>query len=68
MDQLIQTNGAHVYVDYAHNYLSLKTLLEFAKMNIQMVVIVVLGSPGNKAISRRHDFGKVLSETADVAF
>ena len=31
-------------------------------------VIVVLGSPGNKAISRRHDFGKVLSETADVAF
>lgn len=31
-------------------------------------VIVVLGSPGNKAVSRRQDFGKVLSETADVVF
>ncbi|MDY5175068.1 cyanophycin synthetase, partial [Enterococcus faecium] len=69
MDQLIQSNGAHVYVDYAHNYLSLKTLLEFAKNeHPDGRVIVVLGSPGNKAISRRHDFGKVLSETADVAF
>lgn len=69
MDQLIQANGAHVYVDYAHNYLSLKTLLEFAKSeHPDGRVIVVLGSPGNKAISRRHDFGKVLSETADVAF
>ncbi|HFJ6505205.1 TPA: UDP-N-acetylmuramoyl-L-alanyl-D-glutamate--L-lysine ligase [Enterococcus faecium] len=69
MDQLIQSNGAHVYVDYAHNYLSLKTLLEFAKNeHPDGRVIVVLGSPGNKAISRRHDFGKVLSETADIAF
>ncbi len=69
IDQLIQSNGAHVYVDYAHNYLSLKTLLEFAKNeHPDGHVIVVLGSPGNKAISRRHDFGKVLSETADIAF
>lgn len=69
MDQLIQSNGAHVYVDYAHNYLSLKTLLKFAKNeHPDGRVIVVLGSPGNKAISRRHDFGKVLSETADIAF
>lgn len=69
MDQLIQHNGAHVYVDYAHNYLSLKTLLKFAKSeHPKGRVIVVLGSPGNKAISRRHDFGNVLSETADVVF
>ena len=69
MDQLVQKNGAHVYVDYAHNYLSLKTLLEFAKKeHPKGKVIVVLGSPGNKAISRRHDFGKVLSETADIVF
>lgn len=69
MDQLIQKNGSHVYVDYAHNYLSLKTLLEFAKKeHPKGRVIVVLGSPGNKAVSRRQDFGKVLSETADVVF
>lgn len=69
MDQLINKNGTHVYVDYAHNYLSLKTLLEFAKKEHPTGrVIVVLGSPGNKAVSRRHDFGKVLSEAADVVF
>ncbi|OTP06835.1 UDP-N-acetylmuramoylalanyl-D-glutamate-L- lysine ligase [Enterococcus sp. 10A9_DIV0425] len=69
MDQLTHKNGAHVYVDYAHNYLSLKTLLTFAKNeHPNGRVIVVLGSPGNKAISRRQDFGRVLSETADVVF
>ncbi|MFV0560917.1 MAG: UDP-N-acetylmuramoyl-L-alanyl-D-glutamate--L-lysine ligase [Enterococcus sp.] len=69
MDQLVQKNGAHVYVDYAHNYLSLKTLLNFAKQeHPEGRLIVVLGSPGNKAISRRHDFGEVLSEAADVVF
>lgn len=69
MDQLVQKNDAHVYIDYAHNYLSLKTLLEFVKNeHPDGRVIVVLGSPGNKAISRRHDFGKVLSEKADVVF
>ena len=59
MDQLTHKNGAHVYVDYAHNYLSLKTLLAFAKNeHPNGRVIVVLGSPGNKAISRRKDFGE----------
>lgn len=69
MDQLTHKNGSHIYVDYAHNYLSLKTLLAFAKSeHPNGRVIVVLGSPGNKAISRRKDFGEVLSETADVVF
>lgn len=69
MDQLTNKNGAAVYVDYAHNYLSLKTLLQFAKEEHPGGrVIVVLGSPGGKALSRRQDFGKVLSECADVAF
>ncbi|MBF8808635.1 MAG: UDP-N-acetylmuramoyl-L-alanyl-D-glutamate--L-lysine ligase [Enterococcus lacertideformus] len=69
MDQLITKNGTSVYVDYAHNYLSLKTLLEFAKKEHPAGrVIVVLGSPGNKALSRRHDFGQVLSKACDVVF
>ncbi|MFV0557261.1 MAG: UDP-N-acetylmuramoyl-L-alanyl-D-glutamate--L-lysine ligase [Enterococcus sp.] len=68
MEQLAAKNGATMYVDYAHNYLSLKTLLEFAgKKHPDGRVIVVLGSPGGKAISRRQDFGKVLSEHADIA-
>ncbi|EOH90336.1 UDP-N-acetylmuramyl-tripeptide synthetase [Enterococcus asini ATCC 700915] len=65
---LLQTPlGATVYIDYAHNYISLKLLLEFAKKQSQGRVLVVLGSPGNKALSRRQDFGQVLSELADIA-
>src|SRR5699024_8891603 len=30
-------------------------------------IIVVLGSPGGKGISRRQDFGEILSSHADVA-
>lgn len=68
MEQLQSQNGAAIYVDYAHNYLSLKTLLEFAKNeHPNGRVIVVLGSPGGKALSRRQDFGKILSEQADIA-
>lgn len=69
MDHLLNTNGASVYVDYAHNYLSLKTLLEFAQGEHPTGrVIVVLGSTGGKAISRRADFGKALSEYANIVF
>ena len=64
---LLTPLGATVYIDYAHNYISLKLLLEFAKKQSQGRVLVVLGSPGNKALSRRQDFGQVLSELADIA-
>lgn len=68
MDQLTNKNGANVYVDYAHNYLSLSTLLKFAKKEHPAGrVIVVTGSTGGKAISRRKDFGQAISESADIA-
>lgn len=68
MLQLHTANGAVVYVDYAHNYISLKLFLEYTRQTHPAGrQIVILGSPGNKAISRRHDFGVVLAELADVA-
>ncbi|MDA9470491.1 UDP-N-acetylmuramoylalanyl-D-glutamate--L- lysine ligase [Enterococcus sp. 5H] len=68
MELLTNTNGAKVYVDYAHNYDSLKNLLAFVKEeHSDGRLLVVIGSTGNKAISRRKDFGTVLSELADVA-
>ncbi|MTD41928.1 UDP-N-acetylmuramoyl-L-alanyl-D-glutamate--L-lysine ligase [Erwinia sp. CPCC 100877] len=68
MELLTHSNGAKVYVDYAHNYDSLKNLLSFVKAaHPDGRLIVVIGSTGNKAISRRKDFGKVLSELADIA-
>lgn len=68
MELLTNTNGAKVYVDYAHNYDSLKNLLTFVKKeHPNGRLLVVIGSTGNKAISRRKDFGTVLSELADIA-
>ncbi len=68
MELLTNKNGAKVYVDYAHNYDSLKNLLTFVKAeHPKGRLLVVIGSTGNKAISRRKDFGTVLSELADCA-
>lgn len=68
MEQLTHTNGAHIYVDYAHNLVSLENLLQFAKdAHPEGRVITVIGSPGNKALSRRQDFGQVLTKLTDVA-
>lgn len=68
MEQLTNRNNAKVYVDYAHNYDSLHHLLTYVKeQHPKGRLIVVIGSTGNKAISRRKDFGRVLTELADVA-
>lgn len=68
MEQLALPNGATVYVDYAHNYLSLVSLLQFARSeHPNGRLLVVIGSTGSKAVSRRQDFGKALSEYADYA-
>ena len=68
MEHLKHPNGANIFIDYAHNYLSLKNLLTFAKeSHPNGKIITVIGSTGEKAISRRADFGKVLTELTDVA-
>lgn len=63
--EIIKTK-AHgtVYVDYAHDYASIKRLLAFLKHQQGDLnqVTVVLGAPGNKGISRRPGFGQALSE------
>lgn len=68
MELLKNKNNAQVYIDYAHNYDSLYHLLSFVKQDHKNGrVIVVIGSTGNKGISRRKDFGAVLSKFADIA-
>lgn len=58
-----------VYIDYAHNYGSMKALLSFLqRKEPQSKIIVVVGSTGNKGVSRRAGFGKALSEYADEAY
>ena len=69
MEQLTQKNGSVVYIDYAHNKVSLTSLLSFAKSEHQNGrIITVIGSTGDKATSRRKDFGEVLNDYTDVVF
>ncbi|MFD0897487.1 UDP-N-acetylmuramoyl-L-alanyl-D-glutamate--2,6-diaminopimelate ligase [Loigolactobacillus binensis] len=69
MESLQTTAHGTIYADYAHNYASMKALLSFLEgQQPNAKVIVVVGSPGNKGVSRRAGFGKVLTEYADVAF
>lgn len=57
-----------VYIDYAHNYASLKSLLSFLRQQIPDERLIVLtGSTGDKGISRRSGLGQAISEEADVA-
>ncbi|WP_379946027.1 UDP-N-acetylmuramoyl-L-alanyl-D-glutamate--L-lysine ligase [Enterococcus devriesei] len=68
MNLLLKPNGAHIYVDYAHNYLSMKSLLAFAKeQHPDGKIVVITGSTGNKAESRRAGLGQAIGEYADVA-
>lgn len=68
MNLLLKPNGAHIYIDYAHNYLSMQAILAFAKKDHGGKVIVVTGSAGGKAESRREDIGKAIGELADVVY
>lgn len=61
-------NGALAFVDFAHNYLSLVSMGQFAKeIRPKGKVIVMTGSAGGKAISRRKDMGMAISEVYDIA-
>lgn len=63
MEMLTTKQHGTIYVDYAHNYASLKRLLAFLKRQTNAgKVTVVLGATGDKGISRRPGFGKALTE------
>lgn len=60
-------NGAYAFVDFAHNYLSLSALGTFAReLRPDGQVILVTGSAGGKALSRRKDMGQAISESYDL--
>lgn len=68
MEILKNEKGYVACVDYAHNYLSMSESFKFLKHEYpDGRLIVVTGSVGSKAESRRQDIGRALSEYADVA-
>lgn len=68
MEHINTKSHGTIFVDYAHNYASMKALLGFLRTEYPKSKIkVVVGSPGNKGVSRREGFAKVLTELADSA-
>lgn len=68
MEHIISKDHGIIFVDYAHNYASMKALLSFLRREYpESKIKVVVGSPGDKGISRRGGFSKVLTELADSA-
>ncbi|TWS94671.1 UDP-N-acetylmuramoyl-L-alanyl-D-glutamate--L-lysine ligase [Streptococcus sp. sy018] len=66
MEVLTQTNGAKVFVDYAHNQDSLTKLIQVVKAYQKGKIILILGAPGNKGESRRADFAQVINDYSDL--
>jgi UDP-N-acetylmuramoyl-L-alanyl-D-glutamate--2,6-diaminopimelate ligase/UDP-N-acetylmuramoyl-L-alanyl-D-glutamate-L-lysine ligase len=60
MEMLTTKNGARIYVDYAHNGISLKNLVSVVEPHHSGKIVLVLGATGNKGESRRKDFGQVI--------
>lgn len=61
-------NGALAFVDFAHNYLSLLSMGQLAKeIRPHGKAIVMTGSAGGKALSRRKDMGLAITQIYDVA-
>lgn len=66
MEVLTQTNGAKVFVDYAHNGDSVAKLIGVVTSHQPGQVTLIIGSTGNKAESRRVDFGRVINQHPDI--
>jgi UDP-N-acetylmuramoyl-L-alanyl-D-glutamate--2,6-diaminopimelate ligase len=69
MEQYPVKDHGLVYVDYAHNYGSMTALMHFIKAEYNdPKILVVVGAPGDKGVSRRPGFAKALTEYAQVAY
>ncbi len=65
----ITFDNKYIYVDYAHNYVSLNNLISLVKQkHLNSKVNILIGSTGNKAESRRKEFGSLLNLYADHVF
>ena len=67
MEVVLQRDGHTVIVDYAHNALGMKNLLETLRQYNPGRLIVVFGCGGNRSKERRYGMGEVAGEMADFS-
>ena len=69
MEALPSKNHGTVIDDYAHNKASMMALMSFMQREFNNPkIIVVVGAPGDKGVSRRPGFSESLTAYADKAF
>jgi UDP-N-acetylmuramoyl-L-alanyl-D-glutamate--2,6-diaminopimelate ligase len=56
-----------VFVDYAHNAMSLKSILKMLREYTEGRIVVVFGCGGNRSKERRYEMGEVAGKYADFA-
>lgn len=59
-------NGCMLYIDYAHNGMSLKSVLTTLREYEPKRIVVVFGCGGDRARDRRFEMGKAAGESADL--
>lgn len=66
--QLIQDTACHasLIIDYAHNALSMESLLQMLKGYHPRRIICLFGAGGNRPHQRRYDMGEVAGKYADL--
>ncbi len=65
MESVVVPHHGHVFIDDAHSYTSLHTLLSFMHRAYAAPHLrVVLGAPGGKGVELRGDFARALNEQA----
>jgi len=63
-----RTNGASVFVDYAHTPDALETALKALRPHVMGRLIVVFGAGGDRDRGKRPLMGKAAAEFADIVF
>ena len=60
-------SGGHVLIDYAHNAISMESLLSTLKDYNPDRLVCIFGGGGNKPAQRRFDMGKMAGKYADLS-
>lgn len=68
MERVPNHKNLACYIDYAHNGMSLQTMLLTFRMYQPRRILLVFGCGGNRAKGRRYEMGKVAVRLADVVY
>lgn len=67
METVYTDKDVKIIVDYAHNAVSMHSLLETLRNYPHKRLVVVFGCGGNRSKERRYDMGRIAGEMSDLA-